>query len=253
MLFMLLCGCGKFDVTCSIDEWNNAEMKINIEILKSGMTEDDKESFEYTTYLLYDYWEDMGYLVNFNFVGDSYDITLKKRTLAKSREAALNAMLEMMGSDTSPFSSVEGGYSGSYFSDIYNIKAEVDLSKTVDYEYIDSLPPSQKNKILDTINNFSGTVTFDLPGETKDYAGNMKDGKNTVSLSLDQTAEIYSLMEVQNVENKQNYDALVDKIAQLEKEKQQYTLIVIAAGGALAVIILVSVILLIRRKKGMVQ
>ena len=62
----------------------------------------------------------------------------------------------MMGSEYSPFSYVEGGYSGSYFSDVYNVSAKVDLTKIVDGGYIDTLPRSQREKIADALGTFSG-------------------------------------------------------------------------------------------------
>ena len=245
---MLLCGCGRFDITCSLGSGNTAEMKIDIQIPKEGLSEDEALSLEYSLNELMYYWEDAGYSVDWNYAGKTYGISIKKTAKAKDRANALDELLSMMGDDVSPFIYAEGGYSESYFNDIYNIKAEVDLSKIVDYAYIDTLPPSQKTKILDSINKFSGTVTFDLPGEIINHEGSVNSGKNTLSLNLDERAEISSVMEIQNTKNRESYDALTEDIEQLGQQKQQYMLAVFIAGGALVVIIVVSVICLLRRK-----
>ncbi len=246
----IFCGCGKFDITCSIDGDNNAEMKIEISIPKDGLTENEIESIQSSRNDLYSHWKGQGYEIKKGAIDkDSFNWVISKSFSAQSREEALTELLNIMGDESSPFSFAEGGYSSSYFSDVYNVKAEVDLSKIVDYEFIDTLPQSQRNKILGSVGAFSGTVSFNLFGEITDFTGHITDGVNTVSLNLDEPAEISSVLQILNNENKQDYDILTAEIAQLAKDAEMYTTIIIAAGSVALIIIIVTIILLILRKK----
>jgi len=249
LAFIFLCGCGRFDITCSLDDDNNAKMKIELTILKDELSVDESSSLEVSFGELLTYWQDEGFDVDWNYAGGSYKATLTKRAKGENREDALNELLYMMGGDISPFSYAEGGYSESYFSDMYNIKAEIDLANIVDYEYINTLPESQRTKIMDAISAFHGTVTFNLAGETVEYKGNLSGGKNTVSLSLDEPAQISSVMEVKNTGNKLNYDSLIDEMARLEKEKRLYTLLVIISASILLMILVLTTVLLVKHKK----
>ena len=248
LMAAILCGCGTFGVTCSLDDDNNASMEIKMFISKNGLTEDEISSLECSFGELLTYWQDEGFVTTWNYTDTSYSASLRKTVGADSREEAVSNLMEMMAGEFSPFSYVEGGYSSSYFTDIYNITAQVDLSRIIDYEYVATLPQSQRERISEALGSFSGDVTFDFYGNIINHNGSMAYGRTTVKLKLDETAEIYNVMEVETG-NRKIYNELKDDIGRLADEKQKYMLFMAAAGAALAVMIVIAAVAIIRHRK----
>lgn len=248
---VLLSSCGNFDVTCSIDRFNNAEMRIDFQIKEEGLSEYDISSIDYDLYDLGKYWENsLGYDIYYNYNPDClYDITLCKSVKCDSKEEAVNELLEMMGADYSPFSSVEGGYSTSYLNDYFSITAEVDLSKIIADDYMAEISQDDREYIEDKLNTFSGTVNFDFYGDTVKYEGSLTENITTAELSLDSITKISSSVKIADLKNKQDYNQLKDEIAELEKQKKQFTLFVILAGSLLLAIVALATVLMILRKK----
>lgn len=251
-VLFIFCGCGNFDVTCTIDKNNNVEMGIDISIQKKGLSYNEQESAESKLEELIVYWENsLGYDVSASYSDeDDYYIFLSKQVECESKKEAVYELMDLMSSSGSPFIKVEGGYTSSYLSDFYNVRAEIDLSNIVDYEYIDKLPPSEGNYILDGLANVTGTVEFDFDGNTIESDGNVVSNINTVELSLEKPAKIFSLMEIVNIQNQQEFDKLKNEITEDEKTRKQYLTFLLIAAGLLLALAPVVIILIIKSKTG---
>ncbi len=250
IVLALLCSCGKAEIRCSVNKDNTAEVNIflSIDITNLNNYEVDKLRVEISS--LKDHLEDFGYDFDIKYKLDSYEITIAKTAQGTSPEDAVNKLLDMMGDDASPFSSVEGGYSEANLSDLYNIAATVDLTNIVDYDYISTLKQEQQDRIADLMSTFTGTVTLDLFGTTVEYKGILGGTANTVELSLNEPSEIYSMVEIKHAENQAEYDALKAEITGLETEKDKYmTYVFIAAGALIAIAIAIILILILRKKQ----
>jgi len=251
-VLLIFCGCGNFDVTCTIDENNNVEMRIDIAIQKKGLSSNEQDSAESKLEELMVYWENsLGYDVSASYSDeDDYYIFLSKQVDCDSKEEAVYELMDLMSSSGSPFIKVEGGYTSSHLSDFYNVRAEIDLSNIVDYAYIDKLPPAEGNYILDSLSNVTGSVEFIFDGNTIESDGNVVSNINTVELSLEKPAKIFSLMEIVNIQNQQEFDKLKNEITETEKTRKQYLTLLLIAAGLLLALAPVVIILIIKSKTG---
>ena len=249
---VLFCSCGNVDVTCSIDISNNVEMRIDLQIDGDGLTEQEKSDLQNSIFDLTVYWENsLGYevLERYNS-GYLFDMTISKKVNCKDTEEAVNELLKMMASDSSPFSSIKGGYTPSYLGGYYSISAEVDLSRLVDYDYLNKLPQYEKEYIYQKLSEFKAFVHFDFYGETVEYDGRLNKGINTVELSLDNITEISSVVKITDPKLVLKYNRLENDISELEAQKKQYVLFSILAGGLLLAVAALATILMVLRNKG---
>jgi hypothetical protein len=250
LVFVFFGGCGYFEVTCSIDDKNTAEMKIAINIQRDGLSFEERGSVRSQLDDLIIYWRNaLGYDVAEDFSDDDlYDITLCKKVECESKQEALYELLEMMGSESSPFLDVQGGYTSSYLSDYYNVRAEVDLSEIVDHSFIDRLPQAERNYVLENLEGFSGRVKFTLNGKTIENTGSLAGQTTSADLCLDSTTKIYSLVEVPNTDHIFEYDLLKNEVSELAKTKSLYLILLLAAAGAVLVLAAVIIVMAVMRR-----
>ena len=56
VLSAFFCGCGRYSITCLLDDANNASMEIEIFVPKEGLTKDEISSVEVSFGELLTYW-----------------------------------------------------------------------------------------------------------------------------------------------------------------------------------------------------
>ena len=247
-LILLFCSCGKFDIVCSIDENNVAELKMDMTISKQDLSGND---MSYTSKAISDieqHLEANGYTAQVSYYDDSYSMSFIKRRECASQEKALNTLLGFMSDDASPFSYVEGGYSESFFNDIYNINAELNLSNIISSDFMDTLTASHKEKIEAALGNFSGTVKFDLYGDTVEYTGALIDSVNSEELSLSTPISISRAVSIDHPDNIDEHNALTRRLDEISILKERYKLMLIIIGAIAALLIILLAISLIKRK-----
>ncbi len=247
---LILCSCGQMNIKCSINKDNSAEMILVLDLPIEDLSSNEIASLDYTFNVdqLVNNWEKEGYTVNYEGNDEKFYIELIKTAQGTSPEDALNKLLDMMGDDSSPFSSVQGGYSESNLNDLYNINAVVDLTNIVDHDYISTLDQEQQDRISELMSTFSGTVTLDLHGKTVEYKGVLDGTANTVELSLNEPTEIYSMVEVEHKENMAEYEGLKAEVANIISEKSKYMAIVFICAGVLIASAIAIIIIMILRK-----
>ena len=248
MLILLFCGCGKFDITCSIDENNMAELKMDIYIDKEGMSGNEISYATNAISDIGDHLEANGYSAKIDYYNDSYSLSFTKRKKCRSQEEALDALLGYMSDDASPFSYIEGGYSESFFNDIYNINAELNLSNIISSDFMDTLTASHREKIEDALGSFTGTVKFDLYGDTAEYTGALSGSANSEELNLHTPISISRAVSIEHPDNIQEYAALTDRLDEISLQKSRYKTMLIAIGALAALLIILLIISLIKRK-----
>ena len=249
-LALLFCGCAKFDVTCSINSQNFASMHINAKIPLKDLNANEINSIYYDVVdSLQPYWEKEGYDVSFTESNNNYIIDLEMSSKCESREDAFDELMRMMALDASPFSKVEGGYSSSFFNDVYTVSAQMDLTKIVDYATISEFPVSQREKVLEALDDVSGRVVFRFHGETVAYIGKIAGKSNIVEIILDEPAEISSTVKTSNSENLKKYDILENEISVLSESIKNYTIICASAGFAILIIIILAIVFYRKNKK----
>ncbi len=242
-------GCGKVDITCSIDNSNTATMKIVADIPKTDLSVKEINMIRKELLQLHYHWKDNGWESTLNHDDDKFGLVITMSTICEDTESAFNALVEMMSLPTAPFSSVEGGYSPSFFSDIYTISAELDFRKFLDYAFIESLPPSQQQKISSAIDKFNGTVKFQMLGDSLDHLGDVVGDKVTAALSFDQPTKIFETLEIVNTDNHANYDGILSAIAGLDHEIYVHWIIFGAILLLFVIVIIMIIVIAIRRKK----
>ncbi len=175
-LVIALCGCGHVDITCKVTEEHEAQLDLKLEVITEGLNAEEKKYIGYTLNELQEHWRDN--MTQSQLIKRKSRMTLSGWLYKKadSPEAAYDALLGFMTSDVSPFHQVEGGFSSSYFTDKRYLKATIDLSQLVDMEFVEALPPSQRDQIMKALEQCTCKVIFDLPGDVIENTGMIEEG-----------------------------------------------------------------------------
>jgi hypothetical protein len=225
-----------------------AELKIDIDIDKEGLSGDE---ISYTTNAISDIAYNLeinGYNTEVADLDDSFSLSFTKHRQCPNQEKALDTLLGFMSDDTSPFSYIEGGYSESFFNDIYNINTTLDLSNIISSDFMDTLTASHRKKIEDALSSFTGTVKFDLYGDTVEYTGALIDSVNSEELSLSTPISISRSVSIDHPENIEEHNALTQRLDEISLQKERYKTLLIIIGAIAALLIILLAISLIKRK-----
>jgi hypothetical protein len=238
-LVILLCGCGKVDITCEVTENNLATMEMRMEIPEGNIDYMNLMSLRTAVHMVHDYWAEQGIEVKEDLYRDPIILMGRWEKQADNEKEAYDALLSFMTDDLSPFTQVEGGYSPAFFSDKRYLKAKLDLANVVSSDVLDALPPSQRQSIIDKIDNIDGRVTFKLPGEVIDSDGLVEENNVYKEMDFENEMTIMATTEYKNSENINEYNELNDASA---GKKKRVTVLAIVFVGVLLLAIF-SVIL----------
>lgn len=236
---LLLCSCGKVDITCTVTQENLAVLEMKVEVPKDGIGEKDLSTMRSAIHKVYNYWKQRGLEVTESLYGNPIVLEGKWEKQANNEKEAYDALLSFMTDGLSPFTEVEGGYSPAFFSNKRYLKAKLDLSHVVGASTIDALPPSQRQSIIDKIDSMQGRVTLDLPGDVIDSDGIVD--QNTVYKQLDFDKEITIMVttEYKNLENIDEHNGLVNSLPQQKK-----SLLIIAIAFFVLLLIAIFAVML---------
>lgn len=240
IMVLLLCSCGKVDINCTVTEDNLAEMNMRLEVPLENLSDKDKEFMRTTIYNVYSHWFDMGLDVEESIYTDPIVLTGSFKKQTNSQEEAYDALVSFMSDKLSPFAEVEGGYSPSFFNDKGYLKAKLDLRNIVAMDTLEALPPSQRQSIVDHIDNVKGRVTFTLPGEVIDSVGEVEKGAVYKEIDFDEEITLMVTTEYKHSENINEYDELKEQTAQEKKKLLTLSIVV----GVLVLVTIFSIILL---------
>ncbi len=248
ILTLLFCSCGKFDIICSIDENNVAELRMDVNISKEDLTRNNITYITRTINEIERHMQTNGYTAQSSRNSDTYSLSFTKRKECQSAQEALDTLLGFMSDDASPFSYVEGGYSESFFNDIYNINAELNLTSIISSDFMDSLTDSHREKIEDALDEFSATVQFDLYGNTAEYTGALLDSANSEELKLDTPISISRAVSIDHPANIQEHSSLNKRLDEISLQKERYKLLLIIIGALAGLLMIILTIHYIKRK-----
>ncbi len=248
IISLVLCSCATLNITCQIDKQNTAKMSIDLTIPTENMSENERINTTASVNRMVRHLNDKGYEAKSEKNTSEMVLTAVKSKQCSDAQSALSTLVGFMSDASSPFAQVESGYSASFFSDIYNLNAKLDLSNIISDEFLDSLTPSNKEIIETALNETTGSVTFDLWGETVQYTGSLEENKNSEIMSLTQPISISRAIKLYNTENINEHEGLLNNLEMLQAEKGKYTLAIQVAISAATFIILLSLVVLIRRK-----
>jgi hypothetical protein len=238
-LVILLCGCGKVDITCEVTEDNVVTMEMRVEIPENDIDYMNLMSLRTAIHIVHDYWVEQGLVVQEDLYRDPIILIGKWEKQADNEKEAYDALLSFMTDGLSPFIDVEGGYSPAFFSDKRYLKAKLDFTNVVSSTTLDQLPPSQRQSIVDKIDNMDGRVTFKLPGEVIDSDGIVEENYVYKELDFDNEMTIMVTTDYKNVENIDEYNKLNSSIP----EQKKRVIILAIVFGVLLLLAIFSVIL----------
>ncbi len=247
-LTVVFCGCAVLNITCSIDEENTAKMLIDLHISTMDMSKEEASNAFSATGKIVHHLRLQGYDADYEKSDDKIIFTASKSKGCEDTESALDALIEFMADDASPFAQVDGGYSPSFFSDIYNLQAVLDLSNIISDEFLESLTPSNKYVIDNALKNTEGMVTFDLWGETAEYTGSLEGSQNSMPISFDEPVTLSRAIRLYNAENIKEHEVLSENLNMLDAEKQKLKTAQQIAISAVFLIILIMLAIIISRK-----
>lgn len=237
---ILLCGCGKVDITCRITDDNVAMMEMKVEVPEGDLSDKDINSMRTSIHKIYNYWTQYGLEVEEDLYSDPIVLIGRFQKQTKDEKEAYDALLGFMKDAMSPFVEVEGGFSPAFFSDKRYLKAKIDLSHVVSSETLDALPQSQRQSIIDKIDNIDGRVSFEIPGDVIDSIGEKDDNVVYKDINFDDEMTLMVTTEYNNTKNINEYKEL-DEASAGQKKK---VIIWAVVFGAILLLAIFSVILL---------